>query len=298
LLRALYRLRGVPRPPRLPGIEIDDRHISARDGKSIRVRVYRRVEAEGSGPALLWLHGGGYVMGSPEMHEKSSIDFAKTLGVTVVAPSYRLAPRWPFPTPIQDCYSALCWMHRHAGELGIDRGRIAVGGVSAGAGLAAGLVQLAHDQREVPIKFQLLIYPMFDDRSAILPDVDHRKHRLWTQKNNQYGWTAYLGKAPGQPSVEPYSVPARRESLRGLPPAWVGVGDCDLLCHEDVAYARRLSADGVQCRLSIVPGAYHGFDIVRSGAGVARAFRAEYTEALAGGLEVVESPRFEKGKIE
>jgi acetyl esterase/lipase len=286
LLRALYRLRGVPRPPRVTGLEIHDRHFSAGDGETLRVRIYRRAGTTGAGPALLWIHGGGYVMGSPELHEKSSVDFARTLGVTVVAVSYRVAPKWPFPTPLHDCYSALCWMHRHAGELGIDRERIAVGGASAGAGLSAALAQLAHDRQEVPIRFQLLIYPMLDDRSAIRPDIEHRKLRLWTQKNNEYGWTAYLGQSPGQPEVLPYSVPARRQCLRGLPPAWIGVGDCDLFCDEDVAYARRLSADGVQCQLNVVPGAYHGFDIVRSNAGVTRAFRAEYLAALAGGLDL------------
>jgi acetyl esterase/lipase len=220
LLRALYRLRGVPRPPRVAGLEIHDRHFSAGDGETLRVRIYRRAGSTGAGPALLWIHGGGYVMGSPELHEKSSVDFARTLGVTVVAVSYRVAPKWPFPTPLHDCYSALCWMHRHAGELGIDQDRIAV-----------------------------------------------------------YGWTAYLGQSPGQPEVEPYSVPARRECLRGLPPAWIGVGDCDLFFDEDIAYARRLSASGVQCKLNVVPGAYHGFDIVRSNAGVTRAF----SRKLSGG---------------
>lgn len=287
VLRALYRLRGVPRPPRLPGLEIHDRHILAQDGETLRIRVYRRSETTEKRAALLFLHGGGYVMGSPEMHEKVSVDFARALGVTVGALSYRLAPKWPFPTPLQDCYSALCWMHRHADELGIDRDRIAVGGASAGAGLSAALVQLAHDRREIPIKFQLLIYPMLDDRSAIRPDVQHRKLRLWTQKSNEYGWTAYLGQSPGKPEVEPYSVPARRQSLRGLPSTWIGVGDCDLFCDEDVDYARRMSADGVQCKLHVVPGAYHGFDVVRSNTRVARAFRTEYMAALAAGLEVV-----------
>jgi acetyl esterase/lipase len=286
VLRRLTTLRGVPRPPRLADLDIYDDYFAARDGAKLRVRVYRPSGSSATRPGLLWVHGGGYVMGSPEIHEPASIEIARGLGITVIAVSYRLAPQWPFPTPLEDCYSALGWMHRHASALDIDPSRIAVGGASAGGGLAAALAQLAYDRQEVPVKFQLLVYPMLDDRSAIRADVDHFKLRLWTQDNNKVGWTAYLNQYPGQPEAKAYSVPARRERLDALPPAWIGTGDCDLFYDENVAYARRLSEAGVACELHITSGAYHGFDVVRPQSGVAKDFRAQYLSALARGLEL------------
>ncbi|MCK6525756.1 alpha/beta hydrolase, partial [Myxococcota bacterium] len=166
-----------------------------------------------------------------------------------------------------------------ASELGVRPDRVAVGGASAGAGLAAALAQRAVDEG-LPVAFQLLIYPMLDDRTVTRAGIDDREHRIWSQSSNRLGWTAYLGQPPGAAQLPPYAAPARRESLRGLPPAWIGVGTLDLFHDEDLAYAQRLSDAGVPVERLVVPGAYHGFDGVQGGAPVSMAFRASAKEAL------------------
>ena len=185
-------------------------------------------------------------------------------GVLVASVDYRLAPERPFPAGLTDCHAALRWLHAHAEERGVDPARIAVGGDSAGGGLAAALVQLAHDRGEVPVAFQLLVYPMLDDRTVLEADDDGTEHFVWSRRSNRFGWTAYLGHEPTVESAPEYAAPARREDLSGLPPAWIGVGDLDLFHAEDLAYAARLRAAGVACEVHEVPGMYHGADVLHA----------------------------------
>jgi acetyl esterase/lipase len=270
------------RPARVPeGVSVEDVAVPGPEGApEIRVRLYRPKNLQRSAPALLWIHGGGFIIGSPEQDDLSSGAYAQELGIVVAAVRYRLAPEHPFPAPLEDCYAALRWLHSQAQQLGIDPDRIAIGGASAGGGLAAGLALLAHDRNEVKPAFQLLIYPMLDDRTAVRTDIDGSHHRLWNQNSNVYGWRSYLAKAPGSPDASPYAAPARREDLSGLPPAWMGVGTFDLFHDEDVAYAKRLTNSGVPCDLQVVPGAFHSFDMVFRGANVARQFRQSHVAAL------------------
>lgn len=281
--RGLSAVRGTPPLPRLADVSVQDREIAAHDGERLRVRLYQPAQRKAALPALLWMHGGGLVLGSPEQDEAGNLDLVRRLGICVAAVRYRRAPEHPFPVPLEDCYSALAWLQSSAAELGVDADRLAVGGASAGGGLAAALAQLALD-RGLRLQFQLLIYPMLDDRSAVRAGVEHRKLRVWSQRSNVYGWRAYLGHAPGQPDPRPYVVPARRQQLQGLPPAWIGVGSCDLFHEECAEYAARLQAAGVPCELQRVPGAYHGFDAIRPRVPVVRAFRASYVDALRRGL--------------
>jgi acetyl esterase/lipase len=158
--------------------------------------------------------------------------------------------------------------------------RIAIGGSSAGAGLAAGVALMAHDRNELPIAFQLLIYPMLDDRTALRNDIDMSGVRLWNNSCNRFGWSSYLRKPPGSAAVPAYAAPSRRENLSGLPPAWIGVGTFDLFHDEDRLYAKRLAESGVNCELRVVAGAYHGFDLFSPKAGVVRQFRQSYVSAM------------------
>jgi acetyl esterase/lipase len=162
----------------------------------------------------------------------------------------------------------------------VDEKRIAVGGASAGGGLAAALAQLAHDQREVGPVFQLLLYPMLDDRTALRPDLDDGSNVTWNQESNRYGWESYLGRKCGEQDLPEYAVPARRRDLSGLPPAWIGVGTVDLFHDEAVAYAQRLRECGVKCELQIVPGAFHGFDVFDPQPQVVQDFRRSQISAL------------------
>jgi acetyl esterase/lipase len=237
----------------------------------LRIWVYRPT-VPGAGPGMLWIHGGGYLIGSPGQDDELCHHYARELGATVASVDYRLAPEHQYPVPLEDCYTALNWL---AGLPTVDRTRIAVAGASAGGGLAAALAQLAHDRGEVPLRAQLLAYPMLDDRTSERDDIDQPGLRLWDKASNRFAWAAYLGAA--DPTV---AVPARRADLRGLPPAWIGVGTLDLFHDEDLRYAERLRAAGVPCDFEEVPGAFHGFDGMAPKAKVSRSFFASQCAML------------------
>lgn len=245
---------------------------------SVPVDVYVPHDHAAGSPALVWIHGGGLVMGSSAGYAEYCARIARELGIVVVSVEYRLAPAHPAPAAVDDCYAALRWLHDEAEALGIDPHRIAVGGDSAGGGLAAATVQLAHDHGPVKAAFQLLVYPMLDDRTC-LRDRDSVRF-VWTPKANYHGWRAYLGQQPGLADVPPYSVPARRTDLAGLPPAWIGVGSLDLFHDEDIDYADRLEAAGVPVELVVVPGAFHGFYVFAPDAPGSRAFVDAHVNAL------------------
>lgn len=238
----------------------------------VGIRLHRPATTSGAGPALLWIHGGGYVIGSAAQDDVLCRRFARTLGVTVAAVDYRLAPQNPYPAGLEDCYSALAWL---AGLPAVDPARVAIGGASAGGGLAAALALLARDRGGIPLVAQLLVYPMLDDRTVTRKGLDDPGHRLWNQYSNRFGWKWYLGDA--DPDV---AVPARHDDLRGLPPAWMGVGTLDLFHDEDLVYAERLKKAGVPCHVEVVRGAFHGFDGIVPKARVSRSFFDSQCRAL------------------
>lgn len=207
-------------------------------------------------PAIVWFHGGGHVLGSAEFGLAETEQLARDIEGVVVAVAYRLSPKHPFPAALDDGMRALRWVHEHAADLGVDPARVAVGGESAGGGLAAATAQRAHDEG-VPVCFQALVYPMLDDRTVLRAEGGDEWALLWTPPANRYGWTAYLGHEPGRADTSPYAVPARRVDLRGLPPAWIGVGTLDLFHAEDVDYAHRLRAADVAVELHEVEGMWH-----------------------------------------
>ena len=241
-------------------------------GSGVSVRLHRPAGISSPGPALLWIHGGGSVIGDAAQDDDLCRRFAEKLGATVAAVNYRLAPQHSYPVPLEDCYAALSWL---AGLPSVDPDRLAIGGASAGGGLAAALALLTRDRGEIPLVAQLLVYPMLDDRTVGRADLDNPGHRLWNQTSNRFGWQAYLGDA--DPDV---AVPARRTDLAGLPPAWVGVGTLDLFHDEDLAYAQRLQDAGVPCEVTVVPGAFHGFDGIAPNADVSQRFFASQCALL------------------
>ena len=240
-------------------------------------RLYRPTAAAAPTAALLWIHGGGYLLGSPEQDDALCRRYVQRLGIVVAAARYRLAPEHPYPIPLEDCYTVLTWL---AGLPGVDADRIAIGGASAGGGLTAALSFLARDRGEVSPVLQVLSYPMLDDRT-VGPELDKPGFRLWNTRSNRFGWTSYLGGA--DPAV---AVPARRTDLAGLAPAWLGVGTLDLFCAEDLAYAARLNAAGVQCEVHEVPGAFHGFDGLAPKAAVSQAYFDSTCASLRRALKV------------
>ncbi|MFI6365589.1 alpha/beta hydrolase [Nocardia sp. NPDC050630] len=244
-----------------------------------KLRMYQPLHA-GTPAALLWIHGGGYVLGHPRQDDARCAGLARTLGITVVSVDYRLAPRHRFPVPLEDCYTGWMWLQRNAERLGVDLERIAVAGESAGAGLAACLVQRLHGEGHRAPAAQMLSAPMLDDRTAARGEADVTDHLVWNNHRNRIGWRGYLGAEPGAATAPAYSVAARHDDLTGLPPTWIGVGDLDLFHDENLAYAQRLQAVGVDVTVDVVPGAPHGFDHWAAGTDIARQYNARADEWL------------------
>lgn len=279
IIRRALGVIGHRRPRSTDLVEVSDVVVPGPpDHPDLTVRVYHPRRVSGPVPALLWIHGGGYVIGSRHEEDRHSAAIAAELGICVVSVEYRLAPECPFPAALEDCHAALRWVGRGL-DGRVDTARIAVGGASAGAGLAAGLASLSRDRGDAPLAFQLLIYPMLDDRTVLAP-APHRQYRLWGPRSNHFGWQSYLGTAPGRGCVSGYAAPARCTYLADLPTAWIGVGTLDLFLDEDRTYAERLREAGVPCELVVVDGAYHGFDSVSPNAPVSRSFRRSYVAAL------------------
>ena len=266
LLRAASRL--VPKA-RLNGVML--RRLAA---AGVPLRVYVPDERL-SQACLLWIHGGGYVIGSAAQDDRFCGAMCSALGLVVVSVDYRLAPENPAPAPLNDCYAAWQWLQGSADALGIDARRIAVGGQSAGGGLAAGLVQRVHDAGGNAAKAQWLFCPMLDDRTAARRELDALGHFIWDNRSNEAAWRLYLGQQAGLPSVLDYAVPARRNDLADLPPAWIGVGSIDLFFEECRCYGDRLRAAGVDIVFEAVTGGLHGFETWAANTALAADFLAK-----------------------
>lgn len=282
IFRAIARI-GAGTPPR--GGELVDL------GDNVTLRVQRPARASDGTrrPAVLHMHGGGLIIGSASQGDALCRQIADELGAVAVSVNYRMPPEHPYPAPLDDCYRALQWL---AAQPDVDPTRIAVMGESAGGHLAAAVALLARDRGEIGLAGQVLSYPMLDDRTDESAAAHPHMLRLWNGRSNRLGWGMYLGAGPALahtagPAATPLdaatlelAVPARRADLSNLPPTWIGVGTLDLFHDEDVEYARRLTAAGVQCELHIVPGAYHGFDQSEPKAAVSRDFLRRQLEAL------------------
>ncbi|MCW2814040.1 MAG: hypothetical protein JWN84_1495 [Nocardioides sp.] len=260
----LARLGYGAATPAHPGVEVTEERAVV-DGASVPVVVHRPRSRTGVTGAFLWIHGGGTVMGTAAQDTARCSETAHRTGALVVSVDYRLAPEHPFPAGLDDCATALRWLHREAASLGVDPARIVVGGASAGGLLAASLAQRARDEDEVTVAGQVLVYPMLDDRTAVRTDHAGTGAFVWTPTSNAYAWSAYLGHPAGGPEDRPYAVPARATDLAGLPPAHVVVGSLDLFLAEDLDYAERLRAAGVPCEVHVEPGMWHAADVLMAG---------------------------------
>jgi acetyl esterase/lipase len=272
--------------PSTPEVTREELHIPGPSGApKVRVLLYVPRNVAGRRGALIYMHGGGHVSGFAEGCDARCTSLAKELGCVVVSVDYRLAPETAFPGGIEDCYAALQWIVAQAEPLHIDTTRIAVGGESAGGGLAAALALLARDRGGPAICSQLLIYPMLDDRTGSVASANPNAGEfVWVAGSNRYCWTALLGRKPGGSDTASYAAPARAEDLRGLPPAFIAVGALDLFVDEDIEYAHRLMRAGVATELHVYPGAVHGFDLVPT-ARVTIAFESQIRAALRRALQ-------------
>lgn len=264
--RSLMALAG--RVGRVRGVE-----VAAVNG-DVTVRIHRPRVVRRPGPALLWIHGGGTLMGTAAQEDRFCRKLVNFTDVTVVAVDHRLAPEHPFPTPLEDCYAALLWLSRQSW---VDTTRIAVGGASAGGGFTAALAQLAFDRGDVELALQMMVYPMLDDRTGT--GAGSQRRVMWTGRDNQLAWRWYLAGA------DPETVaPARRADLTGMPPAWIGVGSGDLFHDECRAYSDRLRQAGVAVHEEIAEGAFHAFDLIAPNAAVSQRFFASQCRAIRSAL--------------
>lgn len=267
-------------PPPDDGVRREDRTVPGRAGDPDVPLIVYTPPVPGPRPALLHIHGGGYVMGQAAASDLVNRGFALALGCTVVSVDYRLAPETTHPGPVEDCYAALTWLHDHADELGVDPARIGIKGESAGGGLAAALALVARDRGGPAVAVQVLIYPMIDDRTVTSDDPHPLTGEfVWDAGSNRFGWESLLGEAPGGPDVPAYAAASRALDLTGLPPTFLAVGALDLFLEEDLDYARRLTRAGVPVELHVYPGAYHAFYYAEDAAVTKRANR-DITEAL------------------
>jgi acetyl esterase/lipase len=262
------------------GVRLEKRLIpGSPESPSVPVLIYTPPRT-GIMSAILHIHGGGYVTGNAEFMEPWHRRLVLETGAVIVSVNYRLAPETPFPGSVEDCYAALAFLHREAGQLSVDSARIGVMGESAGGGLAASLALLARDREEFKLRFQHLIYPMIDDRTCVRSDLSPTVGEfLWTREFNCFGWEALLGGSPGGEGVSPYAAAARAADVSRLPATFIATGALDLFVDENIVYARRLVEAGVPTELHVYPGAYHAFDVEPT-AKIAEAARRDSLAAL------------------
>ena len=279
----IVRIRDLiasrPRPSSSVKVLSDRKTIDTADG-TVDVYIYRKNEQRAQ-PAVLWIHGGGYIMGNAE-DERAKI-IADHCNCTVFSVDYRLAPEHPFPAGPNDCYAALGWIMNDAKALGIDKDRVAIGGASAGSGMAAGVALMNRDKDNFPLQLQLLLYPMIDNLHATRSGK-LENHPIWKQSTSFNAWEMYLDGIPGK-QASPYAAATRATDLTGLPPAYICVGSEDLFRDENIDYAQRLMAAGVPCEFSIFPGLYHGADSFIPTARVSRRLNRAFLHALEHALD-------------
>ena len=279
-MSALMFSQMAAQSPPVEGVDSQDLAIPGpASAPDITARLYTPKNRTDSHPGMLWIHGGGYILGDLDVDDHNLRQMCANTGCVILSTNYRLAPEDPFPAPVEDCYTSLKWLVENSGKLGVDKSRIAIGGGSAGGGLAAGLAIMTRDRGEIEIKFQLLMYPMIDDRNITPSSHTVTDPRTWDREKNIFAWKAYLGNSAEDGNVSPYAAAARAEDLAGLPPAYIAVGELDLFLDEDIEYAQRLLQAGVPTELHVYPGATHGFDTILT-ASISKRLRDERDNAV------------------
>ena len=271
-MRDLLALR--PQPPSSIDVLSDRKTIDTEDG-TVDVYIYRKNELPDQS-AVLWIHGGGYILGNAE--DKRARIIADHCNCTVFSVDYRLAPEHPFPAGPNDCYSTLAWIMNEAETLGIDKNRVTIGGASAGSGMTAGVALMNRDKDNFPLQLQLLLYPMIDNLHAT-GSGKIENHPVWKRSTSFNAWEMYLDGVPGE-QASPYAAATRATDLTGLPPTYICVGSEDLFRDENIDYAQRLLTAGVPCEFSIFPGLYHGGDSFVPKARVSRRLNQSFLRAL------------------
>jgi len=248
--------------------------VQGYEGVDLVASVIARVDRADAGPAIYHVHGGGMIAGNRMVGVSQILPWIVEHHAVAITVEYRLAPEFPDPHPVEDCYAGLLWTAEHAAELGIDLDRLIIAGASAGGGLAAGVALLARDRKGPRLAGQVLMCPMLDDRDDTASTVQFESAGIWIRSSNRVGWDALLGDRRGTDDVSIYAAPARATDLSGLPPTFIDCGSAELFRDEDVAYATSLWCAGVQAELHVWPGGFHGFDMVAPHTALAHAATA------------------------
>lgn len=249
----LQRLQGEPQAVQ----KIMDFHIPASDGQTIAVRGYTPLNAamDVALPAMVFAHGGGWCLGSLEVYDVPCRALANATGRMILSVDYRLAPEYPFPTPLDDVYQALCWASEQTAQIGIDPLRIALGGDSAGGNLAAAAALMARDRPGPSVEHQYLLYPALDSGMTMPSFAQYGEGYYLTQEVMGWCWDNYVGQEPDR--QQPYASPWYASTLTGLPPTTILVCEYDPLRDEGEGYAQRLRAAGINVNCQRLPGMVH-----------------------------------------
>ncbi|HYE10851.1 MAG TPA: alpha/beta hydrolase [Patescibacteria group bacterium] len=240
-------------------IQFVEQWIPREDGSKMRICIFKPLEPKANVPGILWLHGGGYALGTPERALGMAKRFIEVSNCIVVAPDYRLSVEASYPAALEDSYATLLWMKSHANELGIRGNQLMVGGDSAGGGLTAALTLYSRDKGEIAIAFQMPLYPMLDDRMTSESSKDNDAP-VWNSKSNFNAWKLYLGELFGMSNVPCYAAPARAEDYSNLPPTATFVGSLEPFRDETIQYVENLKKAGVPVDFEIYEGCYHAFE--------------------------------------
>lgn len=266
-------------------LSLTDKIINGPDNQPLPLRIYRPKHSSETLPVLLWIHGGGYILGSIDEDDELCMNFVKEAECVVVSVEYRLAPEHPYPAPIEDCYAALKWIADSADALHIDSNRIGVAGASAGGGLTAALTLLARDRNYPSLCFQMPLYPMIDDRNTTPSTNEIKEGFVWNQKSNGTGWRMYLGDLYGTDDIPSYAAPARETDYSHLPYTYTCVGQLDPFRSETLTYVTKLAEAGVDVEFHLYPGAYHGFEGINPDADLSIRAKDEYILAVKNGFK-------------
>lgn len=261
-------------PPN-PNVALEDISIDGPAG-ALPLRVYRPASPAATRPGMLFIHGGGMVLGNLETDHLTAVMLCETIGAVVVSVDYRLAPENPYPAGLDDCVAALDWMAANAGSLGYDPARLAIYGGSAGGGLAIATALRARDTDGPALCFVMAPYPMIDDRNETPSSQEIVDIGIWDRAGNIEAWAWYLG---GQ-AADQYAAPARATDLAGLPPMFIDVGDRDMFRDEDAAFVERLASSGVAVEWHEYPGAYHASEVFAPTAALSQQIWAARIAAL------------------
>ncbi|MBN2540308.1 MAG: alpha/beta hydrolase [Bacilli bacterium] len=244
-------------------LNLTEKYIHTDANENLRICIYESKNPKPKAIGLLWMHGGGYAIGTPEQDSKFLEQLINAENVVVISPDYRLSIDAPYPAAFDDCYNSLLWMKEHAEELGIDSDKLFVGGSSAGGGLAVALSLKARDENSVKIAYLMPMYPMLNDRMDSESAIDNDAP-VWNSKLNTAAWRLYLGDLYQTEDVPTYASPARETNYSNLPPIYTFVGDLEPFHDEVVTYINKLRLTGIEAELDVYQGCYHAFDTVDS----------------------------------